>query len=99
LMESAALAEFAKARAVAPASQNAALIFDSLLVYPLAPVIELSCSGAVRFPSRHCFWIAVFCARNGRSAASMNRRLLVEPLAQCMDKCTIVRIRRQWQEL
>jgi hypothetical protein len=29
----------------------------------------------------------------------MNRRLLVEPLAQCMDKCTIIRIRRQWQEL
>src|SRR6266852_8200889 len=76
LMESAATAGVASARTVAPASQNAVLILlpSSL---PEHPVNDLPCcSGALRSVFRTFFFVGdVFCARNRRSAASMNQRL------------------------
>src|SRR5258707_1386612 len=73
LMESAALAGFASARAVAPASQNAVLICRSLLIiYLCRQSNDLPVQGAV---SGFSSLGDVFCARTRTSAASTNRRL------------------------
>src|ERR1700682_702237 len=77
LMVSAAWAGFASARAVAPASQNAVLIFRSLLIiclchHPNDPPRPGSRTRSVLGP---VFLEEVFCARDRRSAASTNRRL------------------------
>src|ERR1035438_839421 len=89
LMVSPATAGPASARAVAPASQNAVLIlvFPSSLTQTVAPAGQPPRSGEV------------FCARNQQAAASMNRRLPLEPSAHAQAACTIVRYWRRWQEL
>src|ERR1700681_1305914 len=81
LIVSAAIAEFASARAVAPASQNAVLIFLSLLV------IWCRQSSDLPRPSALHAWFSglssscdVFCARNLGLAASTNRRLPLRTL-------------------
>src|SRR5437016_5911982 len=86
LMVSPATAGPASARAVAPASQNAVLMFSPprLLKLPRPPGHRL---------------VDVFCARNPEPAASMNRRLPLEPSAHARAACTIVRYWRGWQEL
>src|ERR1700694_4639132 len=70
LIVSPARAGFARARAVAPASQNAVLIVVSLLIIAYA-ANQSTC--AVSSNARRLY--ALFCARNGRPAASTNRRL------------------------
>src|SRR5229473_4942452 len=76
LMESAAIAEFASARAVAPASQKAVLIFRSLLV-----IYRCRQSNDLPHPGSRLSGFSslgdVFCARNRRPAASTNHRLLL----------------------
>src|SRR3954447_20172025 len=81
LMVSAAIAEFAKARDVTPASQNAALIVIFLLViaYKGSRRPAASEPRSAPFPGASCR-DALFCARNGRPAASTNRQLPLEPL-------------------
>src|SRR5450755_4160211 len=79
LMESAATAGFASASAVAPASQNAVLIFSPPPRYIKCPASQVIC------PSRAVLATAfsgdVFCARNPRPAASMNHQNPLEPSA------------------
>src|SRR5437879_13107640 len=81
LMESAALAGFANARTVAPASQNAVLIFRSLNLLCRETIDcyaarQLTCPdrGASPLRCRASFLGCVLCARDHRSAASKNRR-------------------------
>src|SRR3981189_2961669 len=81
LMESAAMAGFASASAVAPASQNAVLIFRSLLIYPVAS--DRSVQGAVAPPHPPDSVVDVFCARNLKVAASTNRRLPLRTFGSC----------------
>src|ERR1700730_1479007 len=97
LMEFAAWAGFASTRAVTPASQNAFLMFIPLLVIDVCrqpkhrpdprkpPKLR---SRVFRFPGD------LFCARNLKAAASTNRRLLLEPSAQCQPSCSIIRMGR-----
>src|SRR3984957_12107795 len=76
LMVSPATAGFASARAVAPASQNAVLIMVSLPRYFVSPVDRPAPFGERSAPvSGFSLSDAVFCARNGRPAASTNRWL------------------------
>src|SRR3954453_17665660 len=76
LMESAAIAEFASASDVIPASQSAALIFIFLLVICMQPVDRASPFGEHRLrPGASHVEMPCFCARHGRSAASTNRQL------------------------
>src|SRR6266516_3367945 len=75
LTEFAAIAGVASARAVAPASQNAVLIFRSLLtIYVYRQSND---------PSVSPLWGDVFCARNRGLAASTNRRLPLRTFGSC----------------
>src|ERR1700726_2589690 len=88
LMESAAKAEFASARAAAPASQNAVLIS--------VPSSLFLCREASR-PLSPCS--RVFFASRLGVAANPNRRLRLELSAQRKCLCTIIRTGDEWQEL
>src|SRR4029077_1174948 len=94
LMESAASAGCASARTVAAASQNAVFIFTPLFIYQMDPVSPVTATA-----SRASLWGDVFCARNRKSAASTNRGPPLEPSAHTPAPCTIIRRRREWQEL
>src|SRR5215212_6144531 len=101
LMESAATAEFASARDVTPASQNAALV----LIFPprlllMAPVHRAAPFGERSAPAQASLVEMPFFVREmaGQRQAPTARSPL-EPLAHCMGKCTIIRRSRGWQEL
>src|SRR6185437_10148038 len=80
LMVSPADAGCASARTVAPASQNAFFIITPLLVIEPDPV-----NRATARVSRASLSREVFCARNSRPAASMNRRPGFGPSAHAPD--------------
>src|SRR5690349_14971888 len=83
LMVSAAVAGCASANAMAPASQYAFVIFT--------PLLNQRPAGPTGPPPRFARVILgdVFCARNRKSAASTNRRTLLEPSAHTRAGCTI----------
>src|SRR3954454_3961072 len=94
LMVSPADAGCASARIAAPASQNAFFIITPLLVIVPDPVDR-----ATALVPHASLSGEVFCARNRRSAASMNRRPRFGPSAHAPMACTIIRGGCRWQEL
>src|SRR6266581_2045588 len=93
LTEFAAIAGVASARAVAPASQNAVLIFPSLLtIY----VCRQSSDPSVSPLWEMCFVRETVGWQQARTAGS-----LLEPSAHAHASvaCTIIRTAREWQEL
>src|ERR1700680_3267684 len=86
LMESAAVAGVASARAVAPASQNAVLILlpsSVLQNFPPGRWSAHSSSRALR-SSNPLFQGDGFCARNRQPAASKNHRLPLRTFGSCL---------------
>src|SRR5437879_2255423 len=101
LIESAATAGFASARAVAPASQNAVLIFRSLLIIRFA-ASQMTCPVGERsaLRCRTCvLGVTCFVREIAGQQQARTEGLALEPLAQCKCLCTIIRISRGWQEL
>src|SRR6266478_8906919 len=87
LTEFAAIAGCASARAVAPTSQNAVLIFTPLPRYfgMSRPPGDLPIQAACRAPFSGPSSGDVFCARNRQPAASANRRLPLRTFGSCLN--------------